>query len=242
MSETIKLKDLKAEISGIYKLNYPNGKIYIGQSCDIKRRMYEHNNSNRLLNHPQSPCDLAIAKYGRFEEIEILDYAEIDSLNELEIYWIKYYNSNNKEIGYNLTPGGDSLLAEDHPKAVFRNEEVLDIRKRRFIGERKIEVYNQYYATKNFATFERIWLGRGYPQIGKEFIIPAHEISRQEYSSKANEGSNNGMAKLTEEKVREIRLRYDSGESISSIAKDFNCVNRNSIVRVCKRQTWKTVV
>lgn len=77
----IKLKDLEPHVSGIYKLTYPNNKIYIGQSKDIKRRMYEHNNFNRLKNHFNSPCDLAIKKYGKFEEIEILDLCQTQ--NEL---------------------------------------------------------------------------------------------------------------------------------------------------------------
>lgn len=76
----IKIKELKNGVSGIYKLNFPNGKIYIGLSNDIKRRMYEHNNINRLKNHYNTPCDLAIQKYGRFEEIEILEYVEDPSL------------------------------------------------------------------------------------------------------------------------------------------------------------------
>lgn len=50
----------------------------------------------------------ALNKYGfdnfKFEEI---DNAETqDELNEKERYWIKYYNSNNKEKGYNLDSGG----------------------------------------------------------------------------------------------------------------------------------------
>lgn len=33
----IKLKDLKPNIMGIYKINFSNGKSYIGLSIDIKR-------------------------------------------------------------------------------------------------------------------------------------------------------------------------------------------------------------
>ena len=51
MSIIIELKNLQQNVSGIYKINYPNGKIYIGQSNDIKRRMYEHNNLKRLETH-----------------------------------------------------------------------------------------------------------------------------------------------------------------------------------------------
>lgn len=234
----MKIKELKNGVSGIYKLNFPNGKIYIGLSNDIKRRMYEHNNTNRLKNHYNTPCDLAIQKYRRFEEIEILEYVEDPSLlSEREQYWISKFHSNEKSIGYNLTPGGEALLGEDNPNSVFSNEEVLEIRKRRFAGERKIDVY-QDYSDKSFGTFEKIWLGKSFPHIGKEFIIPTNEISRQEYSSIANRGENNNKAKLTENDVKAIRKRYDNGEKVGSISKDFPFVNKNSIRRVCKRETW----
>lgn len=42
--------------------------------------------------------------------------------------------------------------------------------------------------------------------------------------------------------VKEIRRRYDAGESPISIQKDFSFVNINSIRRVCKRETWKNVI
>ena len=241
----IKLENLQTKIMGIYKINYTNGKIYIGQSVDIKRRIYEHNHTKRLKNHFQSPCDLAILTYGKIEEIEILDLCQTqEQLDEKEKYWIKYYNSTNKKIGYNLTSGGkdgSALYGEQSPGAVFTNAEVLDIRKRRFFGERKKDVY-QDYKKYNFSTFEHIWLGRGYPQIGTEYLIETNSKTRQEYSSKANSGENNNKAKLTEKDVKMIRKRFDNGESPISIQKDYNCVNVNSIRRVCKRETWKNIL
>ena len=47
--------------------------------------------------------------------------------------------------------------------------------------------------------------------------------------------------KLTEEDVINIRKRYDNGESIANIAKDYTFINQNSIRRVCKRETWKHI-
>lgn len=244
MSEIIKIKDLADGVCGIYKLNYPNGKIYIGLSTNIKRRMYEHNNPKRLETHKPTPCDLAIKKYGKFEEIEILEYVDDPSkLGEREQYWIAYYKSNNKNIGYNLTPGGDSsmLFGENNSNASLTNDEVLDIRKRRFMGERKRDVY-QDYKHYSFSTFEHIWLGRGYSNIGQEYIIPTGSKTRQEYSSIANSGSRNNKAKLNEEMVKEIRKRYDSGESWHTIYTDYkDIVSLQSIKRVCQRETWKNV-
>ena len=235
----IKTIDLKQNMMGIYKINFPNGKIYIGLSCDIRRRMYEHNNEKKA----KTPCDLAIKKYGKITEIEILEFINDKSLlGEREQWWISRLNSNTREVGYNLTVGGDSFLlnGEDSPVATFSNNEVLDIRKRRFDGERKIDVYGSY-PEKSFATFERVWLGRGYPEIGREYLIETNSISRQEYSSKANSGENNNKAKLTKEDVLMIRSRYDAGESPTDIYKDYNKVTLKSLIRVCKRETWKSI-
>jgi predicted GIY-YIG superfamily endonuclease len=38
----MKITDITTKISGIYKINFPNNKIYIGRSVDIKRRIKEH--------------------------------------------------------------------------------------------------------------------------------------------------------------------------------------------------------
>ena len=49
----IKIKDLEPNTQGIYKIDFPNGKIYIGLSIDIKRRMSEHNS----FHENKTPCD-----------------------------------------------------------------------------------------------------------------------------------------------------------------------------------------
>lgn len=234
----IKIEDLKKSMMGIYKITFPNNKIYIGLSNDIRRRMWEHNNEKKA----KTPCDYAIIKYGKVKEIEIIEFINDPSLlEERERYWIDYYKSNNKEIGYNLTEGGDATgnYGENNYKAVFTNEEVLDIRRRRYFGERKIDVYNSLYSNHSFATFEKIWLGYGYPGIGEQYKVEAK--TRQEYSSIANSGENNNKAKLNKEMVLDIRKRFDEGEAIRDIQKIYSFVSIESIRRVCKRQTWKSV-
>lgn len=238
MSQIISLQDLKYNTSGIYKINYPNGKSYIGLSVDIKRRMYEHNNFNKA----KTPCDLAIKKYGRITEIEILELCPENKLEEREIYWIKYYDTANPIKGYNLTEGGDGSGRSDdtNPRAVFTNEQVLDIRKRRFNGEAKKDVYKDY-SDHSHSSFEHIWLGRGYPNVGAEYLIPTNSISRQEYSSKANAGTKNGRSKLTEEQIRDIRARYDRGEKLKDIHDLYDFVGRSTISRVAHRQVYQNI-
>jgi len=98
----------------VYKItNLVNNKIYIGQdSKDRKGYM----GSGKLI-------IFAINKHGldKFKK-EILDNVDtFDELNEREIYWIKYYNSTDKSIGYNISLGGQNT-------ALFLNEEFLEKR------------------------------------------------------------------------------------------------------------------
>ena len=86
-----------------------------------------------------------------------------------------------------------------------------------------------------------MWLGRGYSDIGKEYIIPTNAISRQEYSSKANSGLNNGRAKCSKEQILSIRKRFDSGESITNIAQDFSHISRSTVRRIARREAYKNV-
>ena len=93
----------------IYKvLNKVNGKIYIGQTIkDLKVRkalhIYGVNNNSQVHFHR------ALRKYGEDAfSWEIIDSAnDIESLNQKEIYWIKYYDSFNN--GYNMTIGGGGI-------------------------------------------------------------------------------------------------------------------------------------
>lgn len=88
---------------GIYKItNNLNGKIYIGQSIDIARRWEDHLMRRSGCN---SLIGKAIKKYGQGAfSFEVIEECLQDELDELEQYWIEYYDSYNK--GYNQTIGG----------------------------------------------------------------------------------------------------------------------------------------
>lgn len=89
---------------GIYKFtNKINGRVYIGQSVDIDRRIREH-----FCRHDGTPFHLALEKYGKENFIiEILEECNPEMLNEKEKYYISLYNSENRQIGYNRTCGGE---------------------------------------------------------------------------------------------------------------------------------------
>lgn len=93
----------------IYKItNKINGKIYIGKTCrDIETRWIEH--CSRANSNDKYYLHNTINKYGKENFIiEEIDKAETEEeINKLERYWINFYNSIDKNNGYNLTNGGD---------------------------------------------------------------------------------------------------------------------------------------
>lgn len=105
----VKLKNLDFGIIGIYKLDFPNGKCYIGQSIDIRSRVREHNQRAKKINSARNiqNCEHAIRKYGEISEFYILEICEIVELDDKEKYWINFYHSTERNKGYNLLDHGD---------------------------------------------------------------------------------------------------------------------------------------
>lgn len=74
---------------GIYKITNPKGKIYIGQSIHINKRwdQYKYN-----ITSQQTKLYNSLKKYGYKNHVfEIIEECSLESLNEKEIYWKKYY-------------------------------------------------------------------------------------------------------------------------------------------------------
>ena len=108
----------------IYKaINIIDDKIYIGQTTQfLYKRKQQH-----LKGKDKGRFKNAINKYGEhFFEWEIIDYAKTpEKLDEKEKYWVKFYKSNDKAKGYNLTDGGKSSFVykyteEDHNNKMIR--------------------------------------------------------------------------------------------------------------------------
>lgn len=107
----------------IYKLtNLLNNKIYIGQTNNINRRMQEHKHDKRK----NKPIHAAIVKYGWENfKLDILYYGE--NYNEEEKKWIKFYDSQNKDKGYNIVEGGQDSSGESNPASVLTQEQVNNV-------------------------------------------------------------------------------------------------------------------
>ena len=103
---------------GIYKItNKNNGKIYIGQSVHIERRLLEHKRSS-------TSCliDETIRKEGKDNfTFEILEECNKESLLDREVYYINKYNSI-VPYGYNVVNGQYGELTN----YIFIDKDTLD--------------------------------------------------------------------------------------------------------------------
>lgn len=91
----------------IYRHIAPNGKSYVGvtRQSNLNRRW--------MSGHGYASCPLfnnAIQKYGwdSFKHEILEDQVPIENINEKEKYWIHFYQSNNRDFGYNIEDGGHS--------------------------------------------------------------------------------------------------------------------------------------
>lgn len=88
-------------ICGIYKITSPTGRVYIGQSRDIKNRW----SSYRTRECPsQYKLNNSFIKYGVKNHVfEIIEECEAESLNKLERYWQDFYDVLNDGLNCTLT-------------------------------------------------------------------------------------------------------------------------------------------
>lgn len=117
----------KSKLAGIYMLTFPNGKVYVGKSVHLKKRLIEHKSnegSNTMLKEARQMFEWdAIKKeyLGTFEVDENTDISALTLiLDEKEREYIQKYKSNNKEFGYNQYDGGSHgkgyVCSDEHKK------------------------------------------------------------------------------------------------------------------------------
>lgn len=92
----------------LYKLTFPNEKIYIGIASSIPRRMRDHRNGVKSPT-AQTPIARAIRKYGwENVRLNVLVVGSKDYIANLEIAAILGFGSNRSENGYNVHLGGST--------------------------------------------------------------------------------------------------------------------------------------
>ena len=180
---------------GIYSiLNTQNGKRYIGQSVDIKKRIYAHFRPNR---RSKTAIGRAVLKYGEESfKIEILKLCEKDSLNRLEIFYVNKFNSLSPK-GYNLVHGGSSRQSiSDETRSRMSKSHIGHVRTRESIEKQRQKTIG---IKRSAETLEKMSAWQiGVPKT-KEFV------EKMKKALKGRKAPNKGKKMLDEQKEK-IRL------------------------------------
>ena len=110
---------------GIYKItNTIDGKIYIGQSIDIKHRRCCHEYDLRNQRHKNPHLQRAYNKNPDAFAFEIECTCKEEDLNNLEVFYIQKYNSTDPRLGYNLDAGGggQGRMSEETKKKLSQSK------------------------------------------------------------------------------------------------------------------------
>lgn len=101
-------------VSGIYRINGPNGKFYVGSAKNIGRRWIVHKRDLRKGNHANLKLQRSWNRHGESVfRIEILEVVSvIADLIEREQFWIDSLGA--VKNGYNILPTAGSHLGKKH--------------------------------------------------------------------------------------------------------------------------------
>ena len=252
----------------IYQIiNTINGKLYIGQTNNIKRRWHEHVATSFNLRKLRQPLHKAIVKYG-VDAFEFRIIQEVYSFSEAmlcEMYWILYYKSNmirfGNEFGYNLSDGGEG--AGSGPKSKSHKENIgksnkgkirtVDMRLR--LSEAKSSLTKDELAKikqllfDNVSTYEiarMLHLTQSVIsdiKLGKthRYFFTDEDIIAFGKRKRDLTGEKNGGAKLNERQVKEIKALLKDGLTSAAISKRYG-VGKSTVLRIKNGESWAHII
>lgn len=103
---------------GIYKITSPSGKIYIGQSIDVKRRLREY---KKLNCKKQIKLYHSLLKYGfDSHKVDVICECLIEELNDKERHYQDFFNCVENGLNCTLTASKDKSgrLSLEHRKKI----------------------------------------------------------------------------------------------------------------------------
>jgi group I intron endonuclease len=203
----------------IYMFTSPNGKQYIGQTCNFSRRISEHRGSStkcRVIHN-------AITKYG-FENFDLSILEEnlsIEEANLMERYYIEKFNTISPN-GYNLRYGGKSggNLSDETKKLIGEKSKG---RRWEMSKETKIKLSEEKIGNKN-PMYGRS--GVLSPVFGKVVSEERKDLRRKNYLVTFPDGRQEiirGLREFCEANNLTYSVMKNVANGYNNIHKGFNC-------------------
>lgn len=226
---------------GIYKItNNINGHGYIGLSTNIEKRWRAHKDPYNWRRQSNKILYQAFSKYGiQNFSFEVLEQCGVQQLSDKEQYYIAKYNT--LKDGYNATTGGQSNSGESHPGHKLTKQDIIDIRIRYDNLERKKDVYALYRDRIGESGFHKIWNGSTWKNVMME--VYTEENKQFHLHDTANKGSQNGNSKITEDDVKNIRIKRKNGEKAKNVYRYYSDkLTYGSFYNIWAYQNWKDII
>lgn len=236
----------------VYKItNLVNGKIYIGKTNNIKARWNKHLSTAKNKNSKDySYIHRAMSKY-LFENFKIESIAEFeieDQALAMEIEVIAKLNSTNRNVGYNISHGGDrgmtGLKHTEETKAKISKANTgknpsQEARKKMSEAHRGSKRTEE---TKNKMREARKKQAPMSEETKRKISFAKKGIKHtQDWKCKnsfRNRGERNNSAILTEADVIEIRRLKASGVKRAELLRIYNKVAAGTMDNVIYGQSW----
>ena len=221
----------------IYMVLFPNGKKYIGKTeRELSDRMKEHKHHSKNSNRPLYN---AIRKYG-WDNLEwiVLDKDDnFDYINSRERALIDEHGCLKRENGYNLREGGDGGR---HAQDTKDKISISNAGEKNGMFGRKAWNSGKNLSKQHIERPREAHKGQIPWNKGKKLPPkgPRNEETKNKIS-KANSGENNGQAKLTCEKVIEIREAYSNGGLTQRQLAEKYRVSQSVINGIVNNKTWR---
>ena len=139
----------------IYKIISPSGRIYIGQTKNLKNRISYY---KTVKCKTQIKLYNSLLKYGWDKHsFEVIDSCSVDldkkELDEKEKYWIKFYNSHHD--GLNCNDGGQGHLGrKQSSEHIAKRVEFLKLKGRGVGRKRSKESNDKIILTRNINPYK----------------------------------------------------------------------------------------
>lgn len=139
---------------GIYKiLNLITHKIYIGSTISFKERRKNHFKLLRNNKHVNIYLQRAFNKYNKENFIfHVIEYCNEEDLLNREQYWLDFYNSFNRDFGYNINPRADRSIMSEETKEKIRlskiGKKLTEEHKKKISESNKGKKYSEYTKLK----------------------------------------------------------------------------------------------
>ena len=221
--------------SGIYQIrNLVNGKVYIGSTINLNKRKLKHFNLLKNNKHDNSHLQSSFNKHSEqnfiFEVIE--EVQEKTNLIEREQFYLDALKPE-----YNICKiAGNTLGTKRSVETKMKMSEAQKGEKHHFFGKNHSKEAKQKMSESKK---DKHLSEETKQKISQSNCGNHHSEETKQKMSEAFKGEKSLSAKLTWEKVNDIREKYKTGKfSYAKLAKEYG-VSPSAVQHIIENRSWK---